>query len=209
MGTGLAVSILLNILFRTAGSSVDVLLYPISGAYVVFFLMSLYALTMLSLVLLYHICDVISTRNNEEPETQDSRRIAISSTLYDPYQFKTCFRKTSAAIQACGLLNILTLLYFTSANPFVITRWVDMNFFTTNLIDLIATYVYIFLAVARVCLDVFPRLRPILILILNCVYVVFCTLCVYLSQNGYGNDTNILFSSMLLFGTRENYNNYY
>lgn len=244
-------------MFIAAGRGVDVLVYPVSGAFVVTLLLGIYLLVHLVLITIFQANQtklnnsnrksVETTRvtctpkknSNGDPVYDDNgqlviekrdqivvnmeEEIAISDTHHvvddksalvrccnpmsiagtgtERSKFFTTWDAVRALMLGCGLLNMLTLLIFTSASPYPMARWVDINFFTLILLGIISIFIFVFVSITGVCLNVFPRLRPTIVNLLNMVYVILCVLSIALSQQGLTqNDaTALLFSRLFVF----------
>jgi len=115
-GLGLAIAILLSILFRTLNSSIDISTYKMFNA--IGWILGAFAIWLLLKSDLYHISPPEPNSNIDQEN--------ISPTLEESPMKKPKFGKVLGL--SFGLFNIIILLFSAFESPTVIARWTEGNY---------------------------------------------------------------------------------
>ncbi len=115
-GLGLAIAILLSILFRTLNSSIDISTYKMFNA--ISWILGAFAIWLLLRSDLYHISQPNSNSNTDQENN--------SPTSEENPKNKPKFGKVLGL--SFGLFNIIILLFSAFQSPTVISRWTEGNY---------------------------------------------------------------------------------
>jgi hypothetical protein len=213
MGLSFAISVLLLLLFRTLGNTVDLLIYPLSGWHFFTYFLSFFPIVTFAYLFFSKI--IWPDNSKFYTETGDSSKFA------DPYMevfevikpirpeetekksiaylIKTLWGGFCAFILSVGLITTILFVNHTIAYPAALSRWAEHGpYFGYLIIIAILFSCYILIVIFKLNLSVFPRLRPIFLWILNLIVVVIVPIIVGLSQQPFLT-TNIVMTNLLIF----------
>eukprot|EP01080_Neovahlkampfia_damariscottae_P007886 gene7886-12354_t len=213
MGMSFSFAILLLLLFRTLGTSVDVLVYPLSAWHILTFVLA--AIPLLTFIYLFIAKIVWPDDSRYFTENDDPLRFAdpymevlefISPIRKEetekktiPYLIKTLWGGFQAFVVSIGLLTTVSLVNKTIAYPAALSTWAEHGPYFGYLIIIAILYAsYILIVIFKLNLNVFPKLRPLFLWILNLCIAVVVPLLVGLSQQPFIT-TNIVLTNLLIF----------
>jgi hypothetical protein len=192
MGMSLSFAVLINILIRSIGNSLDPLLYPFSLNLLPMIIAIVPLLTFLMLfvsLLLEIICN-LKYRKNKREEQQPYMEICrdlildcrtkekLDSRNYERTPFfslkrvEVFFYGIYVVFISCSIVMMILLFVFTLSNTSALSRTLDSSYFGFTLAIIVLLSFYIVVSIIRWGVNVFPEFRIIAGVFLNLVLMI-------------------------------------
>jgi endonuclease/exonuclease/phosphatase family metal-dependent hydrolase len=211
MGMSFAISILLVLVFKSCQSSIDVLLYPVSGAFAVTFIMSILPMALYCYLFWINVLcpDMQAVLENDHKDHSDAYCPSLAYCSKRRYEGQarewelnkipwSIYGIFSAFFLSCGLMCNLTFMYHFICNASAVSRWADWGpYFGYLIIPLVEYAGFVLMCVAEWKFGLFHTLRPIILIGLN--LILFILMPIIASQSQTDGVLAIIATNMLLF----------
>ncbi len=172
LGIGLAIALALLILFRTLGLTLDISSY---GVYQII-TWSLASIEIIMLIILNKNITAggidLEDKNAEIRNSPDGKWKIFGKILGITF----------------GMTNIFILIYFVFSNPTVLSRWVEGNYLAIVIISIIMVISFILIATLKP--EIITKLKPWIIVLWNCLFVITLVLTIIFNQTIFPIDSS-------------------
>lgn len=193
MGISFSFSILLSIMFRTIQSSVDILIYPVSGNFVITILMSIIPLFSFIYLILINLFNSNQKFNHDENQfikitnsyfPSNSERIRNQNYNYPKRGIiSTIYGFFASIFLPIGIISIINFMNHYFVSPSSLSRWTDTeSYFWILSIITFEYFLFSIISLFKVPFGLFSSLRFFLLIFLNFLLLIFMILASFQSQ---------------------------
>lgn len=177
LGLGLAIAIVVSVLFRTLNSSIDISTHG-------WFQTIGWVLAAIETIILFNL--IMGKEYQQSKLNSQGVDTVSSSDLSDTIQSKS---KRDIIGITIGLLSILFLVYFSFSSPVVISRWTEGNYFLITAIVVIMTLLFIFIMLYQP--QLISQLKYWMVWVWNALFIITFVLTIFVNQISFPKTLDI------------------